>query len=172
MSNPSIEWLPPKIDISEGTYLKMVHKLYARFQMDIKCGNIIFQGSKVGYRPGYEPSGMGYEKIFWHLITADEAITGERVLDHERASRLSWIKPVLEHSSDPCIKVWDYEESNRKMGIRTYVWLEELDFIIVLQKVLLRSNKTVMNIITSFHINGPSYRAKIRKKWEKRLQEG
>lgn len=172
MSDLPIAWLPPEIDISVGTFQKIVQILYAKFQMDIKCGNLHFANMKVGYFPGYEPSGMGYEKTFWHLITVKEAQTEERSLDYQRAPKLSWIKPILENYSDPRIKAWDYQEAKKGKGIRTYVWLEEMDFLIVMKKVTLcNHNKQAINIITSFHIDGPSYKAKIQTKWRKRIHE-
>lgn len=170
MKSGEITWLPSEIDISLGTFTEIIQILYAKFQMDIKCGKIIVYGLRVGYAPGYEPSGLGYEKIFWHLITRDDPSTGDRLIDYKRAPKLSWIKPILEHCSESCIKIWDYQEGTSKKGTRTYVWLEQYDFLVILQKCNLRSGKTVMNIITSFHIDGPIYCKKLYKKWENRIK--
>ncbi len=62
--------------------------------------------------------------------------------------------------------------STKKKGVRTYIWLEPLDYLIILKRTILqKSNKEVMNIITTFHIDKISYREKIRNKWRNRIIE-
>ncbi len=171
MSLSKIEWLPPELDLNGSTYTQIIAKLYNVFQMDIKCGNLFFSGTKVGYRPGYEQNGMGYEKIFWHLIQKEDG-SGERLPDYSRAKKLPWFRPTVENYRDSRVKAWDYQEAEKKKGVRTYVWLEGFDYLIVLQRTYLRNkNIDVMNIITTFHIDGASYRKSILGKWEKRIFE-
>lgn len=55
--------------------------------------------------------------------------------------------------------------------IRTYIWLETYDFLIVMKRVFLKNTrKEVMNIITSFNLESDSYRKSTLKKWEKRVR--
>ncbi|MFA5670777.1 MAG: hypothetical protein WC967_16205 [Balneolaceae bacterium] len=169
MSSYTIEWLPPELDLDDKTYTQIIATLYNVFQMDIKCGNLFFCGTKVGYRPGYKQNGMGYEKIFWHLIEKEEE-SGEELIDFPRAKKLPWFKPTIENFQDFRVKVWDNQEADKKKGIRTYIWLENLDYLIILQRTFLKKNNIeVMNIITTFHIDGPSYRRKVFGKWQKRI---
>lgn len=171
MSLSKITWLPPELDLNVGTPTQIIAKLYNVFQMDIKCGNLIFSGTKVGYRPVYEQNGMGYEEIFWHLIQREDG-SGVRILDYPRAKKLPWFKPTIENYRDSCVKAWDYQEAEKRKGVRTYVWLESLDYLIVLKRIHLKNkNIDVMNIITTFHIDGASYRKSVLGKWEKRIFE-
>ena len=62
MSLSKIEWLPPELDLNGSTYTQIIAKLYNVFQMDIKCGNLFFSGTKVGYRPGYDKTGWDMKR--------------------------------------------------------------------------------------------------------------
>lgn len=137
MNYAAIEWLPPELDLNGITATQIFAKLYSVFQMDIKCGNLFFSGTKVGYRPGIEPDGMGYESVFWHLIQKKE-VSGERVPDYPRAKKLPWFKPTIENYQDHRVRAWDYQEAQKKKGVRTYIWLEPLDYLIILKRTILQ----------------------------------
>lgn len=109
--------------------------------------------------------GERYEEGFWHLITKTDQQSNERLLDPRRAERLPWCKPTLTNSSDPQVKVWDYREANNK--IRTYVWLENWDYVIVVEKR--QHNRGIIAfLITAYHLDYNSTRRNLKAKYEKR----
>lgn len=171
MSVQAPSWLPLELSMDNKPIDQILASLYSVFQMDIKTGNLYFDTTPVGFYPEYEPNERGYEKIFWHLITKMDETTNERLIDYPRAKRLPWVKPMIENYRSPLIKAFDYQESNAKKGIRTYIWLETYDFLIVMKRVFLKNTrKEVMNIITSFNLESDSYRKSTLKKWEKRVR--
>ena len=68
----------------------------------------------------------------------------------------------------PCegiILDWDIEESG---DIKTYVWLKNHDFVVVLK----RMNNGRRRLITAHHLDYPDMRNKLQKKYERRLGIG
>ncbi|MGH7901872.1 MAG: hypothetical protein ACRENZ_09065, partial [Thermodesulfobacteriota bacterium] len=102
---------------------------------------------------------------FWPLITKQDPIKGERLLDNRRAERLSWCIPIICNAHDEAVKIWDFRESEGQL--RTYLWLEDFDYVIVLEKRVIRF-RGVYFLITAFHVDGDSRRRNLRRKHEKR----
>lgn len=72
---------------------------------------------------------------------------------------------MLQHSDDPAITRWRYREP--KGQIRQYLWLEALDYVVVLEeRNMLRW--PVLFLITAYHVDGESSRRQLRKKYERR----
>ena len=155
-------WLP-KITSVDGSWDEVLKRLYGIFHADF-----IKEGCRFREMPVWwdrrRVLNDEYDEGFWHLITkVDEK--GERLLDPRRAERLPWCKPTLNHSDDPEIKLWNYRESNRK--IRTYVWIEQWDYVILLQ---IRRQKIgyVAFLITAYHVDYESTRRKLKAKYTRR----
>ncbi len=69
--------------------------------------------------------------------------------------------PVIANSTEPEVEVWDYEEGRGR--VRTYVWLRDHDYLVVLEKRQKRIG-LVAFLVTAFHIDGPGKRADLEKK--------
>jgi hypothetical protein len=69
------------------------------------------------------------------------------------------------NAPDPSLKIWDFREGRRK--IRTYVWLESNDYLIILEKRPARQGDRFF-LITAYSIDGNDTRRKLQKKFEKR----
>jgi hypothetical protein len=106
-----------------------------------------------------------YEEGFWHLITRKDYGTGDRLLDFRRAERLPWCGPAISNCADGCIKVWDYEEDDRR--IRTYIWLEPHDYVVILEKQTKRQGPVAF-LVTAFHVDGKQKRKDLERKYQKR----
>jgi len=158
------DWLPPMLTLS-GTWDKIVSSLYAIFERDFKQGKPKFQHYMVWWDQKVL-SGQHYEEGFWHLISRDDKSSGERIPDFRRAERLPWCAPVITRSNDSAINVWDYQESRGE--IRTYVWLENWDYCVILEK-LRQHVQAVAMLVTAFHVDGPSQRRSLRNKFAKRV---
>lgn len=137
--------------------------LYGIFQADFQCADRQLMGLRVWWnRRIIDPP---YEEGFWHLITRKDYGSGERLLDFRRAERLSWCGPTISNCTDGCVKVWDYGEGDGR--VRTYVWLEPNDYIVILEK---KSNRlgTVAFLVTALHVDGRQKREDLERKYQKR----
>lgn len=157
-----LDWLPPILTLS-GTWGEIVSSLYAIFEKDFKKGKPKFQHYVVWWdqRVLY---GQRYKEGFWHLISTDDKNTGERIPDFRRAERLPWCAPTITNSDDSAVKVWDYREGRGQL--RTYVWLEDGDYCIILEK-LKRPTQPAVMLITAFYVDGPSRRRSLQNKLAK-----
>lgn len=171
------EWLPEKANVNpwtEDTY----EMLYEIFCLDIRDYDLRYIGNNVWIFPDIED---GKEKIFWHLTTrsgerkkiprrkrkfypegqADTEI--ERLPDLRRCERLLWVKPLIEHPSEPEVFAWDYEEGD--LTIKTYIWIKDYDFVVIMKKYPDEKRR----LITSFHID--TYKRKnFERKYTNRIK--
>ncbi len=155
-------WLPDKIDINGG-WDEVLDRLYKIFHIDFIGPGCYFQGNSVWWdRRKIEGR---YEEGFWHLITRENYAAGDRLFDPKRAECLPWCRPCLVNAPDPGLKIWDYRESGKK--IRTYVWLENKDYLIVLEKRSSRQGD-IFFLITAYSVDGNDTKKKLLKKFEKR----
>lgn len=154
-------WLPSKVNVN-GVWEKTLSLLYTIFQNDFVNENV-FLGSK---RVTYDDRILEgqYEEGFWHLITRKDLATGERLFDPPRAERLPWCAPTLNNSTDSEVLVWDYNEGSN--GVRTYVWLRNWDYVIILRK---QTKYNIASLITAYHVDGSSSRSKLQRKYAKRV---
>jgi len=157
------DWLPSMLSLS-GTWEEILSELYALFDKDFKQSKLNFKDHIVWWNRRILP-GERYEEGFWHLITREDRSTGERLPDFRRAERLPWCGPIITHSDDTAAKVWDYREGTGQL--RTYIWLEDWDYCVILEKVA-RGKKKVALLITAFYVDGPLRRRSLRRKFAKR----
>lgn len=161
MSGPG--WLPSTVSVN-GEPNKVFAMLYGIFDSDFRIAALQFMSMPVWWdRRVVDPP---YEEGFWHLITRKDYSTGERLLDFRRAERLPWCGPTILNYSDSCIRLWNYEEGDRR--IRTYVWLESNDYVVILEKRV-RGNRTIAFLVTAFHIDGNQKRADLERKYRNRM---
>ena len=111
--------------------------------------------------------GDPYEEGFWHLVTKWDYRLSQRLLDPRRAERLPWCKPTVENCSDPEARMWDYQEGSGK--VRTYIWLENYDYVVILERRLLRTGRRVAFLITTFYVSGSQTRSNLMRKYQRRM---
>ena len=83
--------------------------------------------------------------------------------DYPRAKRLPWAKPLMESPERPEIKVWQYREGAVDMGVRTYIWLEDYNYALILQR-----KKNVFYWVTAFYVE-PKKKKDLARRYENRL---
>ncbi|MEK6776343.1 MAG: hypothetical protein AABY87_05615 [bacterium] len=162
MDMPS--WLPEMISV-DGEWERLLTGLYAIFERDFKQAKRNFQGRPVWWDRRILPGGK-YEEGFWHLISKDDPGTADRLFDPRRAERLPWCGPTITNSKDPVVTVWDYRESSGR--VRTYVWLEPWDYVVILEKRQQRRG-LIAFLITAYFVEGASTRRKLRRKLAEKL---
>ena len=169
--NATPSWLPPMICM-DGVWKDVLAILYEVFDRDFKQGKLSFAGRPVWWDRTVRP-GDQYEEGFWHLITREDTVTEDRLPDFRRAKRLPWCVPTIRHHTDAAVLVWDYKEAGGKINteeggkINTYVWLEQMDYVIILRKRQQRIGEVAF-LITAYHVDGPSRRRTLRRKHERR----
>jgi len=154
-------WLPDTLSL-DGAWQDAVARLYDVFEKDFVLTVTAFEGREVWFNRRIE-EGERYEEGFWHLVSKDDRITGERLPDFPRAKRLPWCAPLIRNSDDPSVKNWDYEEGSGR--IRTYLWLEDADYVVILEK---RSHKKkdVAFLVTAYFVGGDSQKRGLRRKYD------
>jgi len=167
------DWLPPII-LVDGDFDEVLKKLYSIFKRDFVDSQPHYNSMLV-WHDRRKKAGEAYEEGFWHLITRDCCKKEDRLFDPRRAERLPWCSPTIDNSSDSLAKTWDYREQRRT---KTYIWLEELDYVVLLEIKTLQAQKKgtevlpprkIAFLITAYHVDGQSKRRSLRKKYEKRL---
>lgn len=156
-------WLPEIVSVN-GEWPLVLARLFATFDVDFKQTQRSFRGRPIWW-DNRIPPGERYEEGFWHLITKTDQESGERLLDPRRAERLPWCGPTISHSDDDPVKVWDYREAGGRL--RTYLWLEDWDYVIVLEKRSQRKGEIAF-LVTAYHVDGDSVRRSLRTKYSKR----
>ena len=161
-------WLPATVSCN-GTWDDVLRALYSIFDRDFRRGAPRFRGFPVWWDRTVKP-GEQYEEGFWHLITRDDPFQAERLPDFRRAERLPWCRPTLDNEQDPAVTVWDYD-TDRK-GIRTYVWLRDLDYLAILERRVVDKRvrpRTIMFLVTAYHVDGDWKRKQLQASYEARL---
>jgi len=153
------EWLPELFPVNPWQH-DTYEALYRLFEQDFKASQPIYDGHTVWFFPEMED---GKEKIFWHLTSRDDKDAGERLPDLRRSERLPWVRPMLDQPGKAEILAWDHEEGDGT--IKTYVWLEDYDFIVILKKYPDGRRR----LITSFWVEYGNTRRKLRKKYDRRI---
>ncbi len=157
-------WLPEIVN-TDGEWEEVHERLYKVFSDDFIKKKPKLNGLPVWWDRRVLPDDC-YEEGFWHLITRRDNKTNERLFDPRRAERLTWCGALIENFNDEKVKFWDYKEANGR--IRTYLWLEELDYAIILEKKRMRIGE-VYFLVTAFYVDGESKRRSLRKKYENRM---
>ena len=156
-------WLPHMISI-DGEWTKVLALLYGIFEKDFKQMQRFFEGRPIWWDRrvlGNEK----YEEGFWHLITVTHVKTGQRLLEPRRAERLPWCGPTISNSNDGAVKVWDYREA--KGHVRTYLWLEYWDYVVILEKRKQQKGEIAF-LITAFLVDWDSSRRNLKGKFSRR----
>jgi hypothetical protein len=157
MSGPN--WLPNLFVVNPWTH-DTYDALYQLFRDDFVESQIDYQGYSVWFFPEMED---GREKVFWHLTSRVDNETGDRLPDLRRSERLPWVRPMLENHLHPEVLAWDHEEGDG--SIKTYVWLKDFDFVVIMKKFPDRTRR----LITSFWLEYPNAKKKLMKKYDRRI---
>lgn len=155
-------FLPQMLDL-DGDWDTILTRLYSVFEKDFKKSQTYHRGIKVIYNATVEAGGLGKEEGFWHVVSRFDDNTNERLFDYPRAKRLPWAKPLMESPERPEIKVWQYQEGTADKGLRTYIWLEEYHYALILHR-----KKNVFYWATAFYVESWK-KNDLKRKYESKL---
>jgi len=135
--------------------------LYEIFKRDFVESQPCYRGVHAWFFPEKED---GKEVVFWHLTSRDDKDVGERLPDLRRSERLPWARPMLDNADAMEVLDWDFKEGD---GIvKTYVWLKDFDYLMVLKKYPDGRRR----LITSFWVEYQNTRRKLEKKYDRRIR--
>lgn len=150
-------WLPPLVlfETYSGNWEHYLEALYVFFKKDFIESVPSFQGMRMALKR--HPVIQNREATFWHLISEGKN-EEERLPDLRRCERIRWPKPVIEHSDEKPIKVWENERRGEK---RICLWLEEQQYLVVLAK-----RRGYILLWTAFVVMEPYRKRKLQKEYE------
>lgn len=156
------DFLPLVINL-DGSYDEIIERLYQVFRKDFIETRATHLGWKLRYNGKIYEYSQGKVEGFWHVITRDDATKSNRLIDYQRAKRLSWAKPLIENPYHDEIKFFFYDEGIPRKGIRHYIWLEKWDYVVVLRK-----RRDDYFWITAFYVD--DWRCKdLQRRFERRI---
>ena len=155
-------WLPEMFNLS-GDWQTIIETLYDVFKRDFIDKKTFFDDREIWWNRKLDKS---YPIGFWHLVEKENKQAEERQYDPRRAERLPWCSPVITNNGKPEIKVWDYDEGRGK--INTYIWLENLDYLVVVHKKDIKSVLKVAFLVTAFYVK-PRTKRNLYRKYENRV---
>jgi len=148
------DWLPAALQYDEfnGDWSRFLRTVYQIFERDFKQSTPIYRGCPVTYDSRIED---GKEAVFWHITCRDNPQTNNRELDIRRCERIPWPRPMIEHPDEPVVSIW---KNRRKRDTRVLIWLENLDYIVVMSE-----RKRSIILITAYCTDIKSQRQKLIK---------
>jgi len=166
----TLSWLPDTLD-TDGEWPDTLNNLYKIFCDDFKNTSLTYNGLPIGWQR--DKIDDDKDEGFWHLITNDEiTISGkkDRIPDYDRAKRLPWCKAIINNANEEEVIVFEYLEGktkNNKPKIRTYLWLKDWDFVVILAKNM----RPIQHyyLVTAFYLNHKSSKRNISKKYQNRI---
>jgi len=153
----SPSWLPALVLLQDhnGDWNRYVAALYVYFKQDFMDSAPIFEGKSLALKR--YPLNQGKEATFWHIISAGKA-EQDRLPDLRRCERIRWPCPIIEHSPEPVIKIW---ENQRKGEMRVCLWLERQEYLVILAR-----RKTYTLFWTAYPVTQPHAKRKLQKEYE------
>lgn len=160
-------WLP-ELESLEGSAPDNLRRLYQRFLDDFATATCHFQGLPVRWdATTIVIQGETIDQGFWHLVSREDQKARVRRFDPRRAERLVWCAPLLANAHDGAVLVWEYREGHGRL--RTYVWLRQWAYVVVLEAISTRAGEA-MQLVTAFHVDGRATERGFSRKYDQRIR--
>ena len=158
------------IDLDTIETTELFDVLYEYFCEDF-VDNKTYLNKSIYINPKSHQKDNDKELVFWHLTTRETKVQKkvgnrwivekDRLTDYRRSERLIWIKNIIENHFIDDIKMFYHKETNTKEDIRLYLWLEDYDFVVILQKL----GRSSSYLVTSFYIDRDGKRKEYLKRY-------
>lgn len=171
-------WLPPHIPFNGDwdTFVKALHIIFERDFVRVwprfRTFPVWHDNRKIDPKDKHH-----FEEGFWHLVTRTQLVYNrqkrcdekQRLPDTDRAGRLTWARPIIDHETAAEVVVWDYDDvtPQKKSVVRTYVWLRDQDYAVILEHQK-RPKGDVFMLITSFYVDFEGKRRDLQSRYERR----
>jgi len=137
-----------------GDWKFYLESIYQIFKRDFVYSQPFYNGERIRYKR--YPNNQGKESTFWHLIS-DGKVEEDRIPDLRRCERIPWPKPIVVNNGCPEIKIW---ENTRKSKTRILFWLEEKEYLVVLER-----RKNYLLLWTAYLTDQPHTKRKLQKEY-------
>jgi hypothetical protein len=77
---------------------------------------------------------------------------------------ITWARPIMESTKRAEIKVFDYDHGLRRKAVRRYIWLEEYDYVVILQR-----KRNVYFWVTAYYVDSKGGGVDLNRRYKKRL---
>jgi hypothetical protein len=156
------DWLPELLTLESigGQWPPYEAAVYAAFKYDFIDHTVYYEGMRIGLRR--HPMYNNREWAFWH-VTQEGDVEEDRTPDLRRCERIGWIRAIIEHAEDDSVLVW---ENERRGNRRILLWLESLDYLVVLG---VRKRGYAM-LVTAYPTDRAHTRKKLRREYEESLK--
>lgn len=160
-------WLPPLILLRDhqGDWRTYLAAVYAMFKRDFVDSKPVFQGRRLGLKR--LPMAQDKEATFWHMIQ-EGPVEEERIPDFRRCERICWPRPIIEHDTDPAIKVWRNQRGKEQ---RICLWFAQENYL-----VILADRGDYILPWTAYPVEQPHRQRKLEKEheeyWRQQAQKG
>ncbi|MHC4636861.1 MAG: hypothetical protein ACYTBV_05065 [Planctomycetota bacterium] len=155
------DWLPELIlfDSHAGSWQKYIDFVYSKFYSDFIASMPEFEQMPVKITKQLIE---GKERNFWHLVQ-EGPVEDQRTPDLRRCERIPWIRATIENSGNPMVKKWE-----KRIGRKTrkLLWIEEAEFLVVLEK-----RPSCWILWTAYCISWEHTKKRLRKEYEKSLKK-
>lgn len=158
-----MDWLPNKLSLSSSKLEDDYKVLYEVFERDFINTELNFRGEKVTYQEAIDrKTPGGYPHGFTHLVTRENG--DQRIIDYDRATRLPWVRAIIEHSEDEAVSIIEKRQVSQKYGMvdNTYLWLEACNFLVILRRIKSGPYEGQM-LVTSYAITEAYQKNQLRK---------
>ena len=153
-------WLPPEL-ILPSDYLDQVDALWKEYNKSIANAPIQYDGQAVQFNMNRFDDGK--PECFWHLVGQGT----NRSIDPARATRLPWLRAVIEHAADPTVLKWDGPGSGGSTLCR-YLWLKSHNYFVVLAP----GRKGGWFLVTAHYVEGRFRRHDLQKRYDEAVSRG
>jgi hypothetical protein len=169
-------WLPSIIPFG-GDWDTFVRSVYDVFTRDFKRCPPRFRSVAVWHDQRVDSTDKyKFEEGFWHLVTRDQLVWDpktrqnrkQRLTDIQRAERVPWARPIIGNERAAGVVAWDFDhDSKRGHSVRTYIWLKEHDYVVILEKQI-KQKCAVFMLITGFYVRHEGDRRDLQSRYDRR----
>lgn len=163
--NNQPEWLLPLVLLADhgGDWERYLAAVYAYFSHNFVDSQPVFRGRKLGLKR--HPMSHGKEATFWHMVSEGDN-EENREIDFRRCERIRWPRPVIEHSIDEAVKVWEnVRRTTKGPETRICLWLEAHEYL-----VILADRKKYLLPWTAYVVDRPHQKRKLQNEFEAYLK--
>jgi hypothetical protein len=155
----TFEDLPIHVPTTE--HLDELHKLFIE---DFENNPIFINEVRVKYnkKKSIHPLFKGKSIGFEHVCTRESSYSNKRNFDRERANKIHWIKPCIEHVKN--YRVTYFERLHHNGKNQRYYWFRDRGFVVIIREI-----QVDLQLITAFCVD--ELKATQFKRWNENFKK-
>ncbi len=147
-----INWLPEPLVLNGNSLQGDYDLLFNCFKKDFIDNPPTINEKPIIYETAPDKHMQEYPCGFTHLITHEDKTAKERFIDYTRATKLPWVRAIIDNYNHKEVSAFRVIQSNPKYGLvnNLYLWLEDENFVVIIRTIT-RSTATHEMLITSYN---------------------